>query len=336
MLAVAHCSGPSFCLAGGFPRRSPSPVHSAPAFSIGHLADKDTWTSDCWYLLEPCGAGSNCPPCLLCLLGTGLGRLQMEPDPCEPGSSMTAVAAPASPRADERCRVPGQPPPADLYLHMAQPNVSCEHSGWWVTNLPRCGLSLWLPIPGVKVNGNPEKEATSVCAKQFPCVFVSIEMNMTEVGSAWVCFPRWWAALRPPASDLRTRTWGLDKISWWECLCNFTRPFSRWRLGWAGSQCGSSSSRSLAQVLWGLTGPSGQGEQCRNYRRGNSIRKEACEGASAVADSLDLSFQIHFFGTVTLCGCAALHLWPDMGASSYLLVIIIPPGSLAVWVPQAS
>ena len=88
-------------------------------------------------------------------------------------------------------------------------------------------------------------------------------------------------------------------------------------------------------MLQGLMGQRGHGEQCRNYRRGHSIPKEACEAAPAVADSHDLSFQIHFFGTVTLCGCAALHLWPDMGASSYLLVII-PPESLAVWVPQAS
>ena len=156
---------------------------------------------------------------------------------------------------------------------------------------------------------------------------------MIEVGSTWVCFPCWGAALRPPASALRTLTWGSYKISWWECLSNSTRLFSRRQLGQVGSQCGSSSSWGLAQVPRGLTGQPGLGEQCCNYRRGHSIWKEACEGASAVPDSHDLSFQIHFSGTMTLCGCAALHLWLDMGAN---LVIIIPPGSLAVWVLQAS
>ena len=73
-----------------------------------------------------------------------------------------------------------------------------------------------------------------------------------------------------------------------------------------------------------------------NYGKVHSIQKEACAGTPAVVDFYDLNFQIHFLGTLTLCGCAALHSWLDVGASSHLSVIIIIPGNSAVWVPQAS
>lgn len=94
----------------------------------------------------------------------------------------------------------------------------------------------------------------------------------------------------------------------------------------------------LAQVPWGLTDQPGHREKCYGKitmgRFTPSKRKPVQEHQLLL--TYDLNFQIHFFGTLTLCGCAALHSWLDVGASSHLSVIIIIPGNSAVWVPQAS